>query len=75
MILIDSVFRTDKNYYPQVFLEEYKDVVKEKKMPKYIIDGIEISSDSDREISDEENFDKEISDKENSDEENSNEKN
>ena len=22
VILIDSIFRTDKNYYPQVFLEE-----------------------------------------------------
>ena len=24
VILIDSVFRTGKNYYPQVFLEEWK---------------------------------------------------
>ena len=31
VILIDSVFRTGKNYYPQVFLEEYKYVVKEKR--------------------------------------------
>ena len=30
IILIDSVFRTGKNYYPQVFLEECKYVVKEK---------------------------------------------
>ena len=41
-----------KSYYRQVFLEECKYVVKEK---KYIIDDIEISSDSDRENSDEEN--------------------
>ena len=54
VILLDSVFRTGKNYYPQVFLEECKYFVKEKKIPKYIIDDIEISSDSD-----EENFDKE----------------
>ena len=40
-----------------MFLEECKYVVKEKKIPKYIIDDIEISSDSDRENSDEENFD------------------
>ena len=53
VILIDSVFRTGKNYYPQVFLEECKYVVKEKKIPKYIIDDIEISSDSDRENSEE----------------------
>ena len=60
-------FRTGKNYYPQVFLEEYKYIVKEKKMPNYITDGIEISSDSDREDSD-----KEISNKQNSDKENYN---
>ena len=37
-----------------MFLEERKYVVKEKKIPKYIIDNIEISSDSDEENSDEE---------------------
>ena len=31
VILIDSVYRKDKNYYPQVFLKECKYVVKEKK--------------------------------------------
>ena len=41
-----------KSYYPQVFLKECKYVVKEK---KYIIDDIEIPSDSDRENSDEGN--------------------
>ena len=60
VILIDSVFRTGKNYYPQVFVEECKYVAKEKKMPEYITDDIEISSDkSDREDSNEENFDEE----------------
>ena len=61
VILIDSVYKKDKNYYPQVFLEEFKYVVKEKKKSKFITDNIEISSDD--------------SDKENSDEENSNEEN
>ena len=37
-----------------MFLEKCKYVVKEKKMPEYIIDDIEISSDSDREDSNEE---------------------
>ena len=50
-----------------MFLEDCKYVVKE---IKYIIGGIEISSDSCRESSDQER-----SDEENSDEENSNEKN
>ena len=53
VIFIDSVYRTGKNYYPQVFLEECKYVVKEKMMPGYINVKIETSSDN----SDEENFD------------------
>ena len=65
VILIDSVFRTGKNYYPQVFLEECKYVVKEEKIPKYIIEDIEVSSDSERENSDEENSDEKNSDKKN----------
>ena len=54
VILIDFVFRTGKNYYPQVFLEEYKYVVREKKIPEYVTDEIGISLNSDREDSDEE---------------------
>ena len=66
IILLDSVFRTGKNYYPQVFLQERKYGIKEKKkILKYIIVDIEISSDSDRENCDEENSDRENSDEEN----------
>ena len=50
VILIDSVFRTGKNYYLQVFSEECNYVAKEKKMPEYIYDELEISSDSDGKI-------------------------
>ena len=57
--MINSLFRTGKNYYPQVFLEKCKYLAKEKEIPKYIIDNIEISSDSDRENSDEENSNEE----------------
>ena len=53
VIIIDSVFRTGKNSYPQVFLEECKYIVKEKKMPLYFTDNLEVSSD-------EENSDEEI---------------
>ena len=49
VILIDSVFRTGKNYYSQVFLEECNYVIKEKTIYNYIIDDVEISSDSDEE--------------------------
>ena len=61
--LIDSVFRVGKNYFPQVFLEECKYVVKKKKIPKYIIDDLEISSDSDEKNSNEENSDQKILEK------------
>ena len=64
--MIDLVYRKVKNYYSQVFLEVSKYVLKEKKMPKYITDDIEISDDSDREYSDEENSDEGNYDKENS---------
>ena len=54
--MIDVVYRKDKYYYHQVLLEEFKYVVKEKKMSMFINDDIEISSDeSDNEDSDEEN--------------------
>ena len=52
--LVDSVFRTGKKCYPQVYLEKFKYVVKEKKLSKYINDETEISPD--------ENFDEENSD-------------
>ena len=53
--MIDSVYKKDEKYYPQVLLEEYRYVVKEKKTSKFVPDTIEISSnDSDRENSDEE---------------------
>ena len=65
IILLDSVLRIGKNYYPQVSLEKCKYVVKEETVPMYIIDDIEISWDSDRE-----NPCKENSDRENSKEKN-----
>ena len=69
--MTDSVFRTGKNYYPQVFKEEYKYPVKKIKMTEYIADDIEASfDDSDREDSDEEIYNEENSDKENYDVEN-----
>ena len=55
--MINSVFRTSSNYYSQVFLEECKYVVKEKKVSQYVIE--EISPDTDRGDSDEQNSDEE----------------
>ena len=68
MVSSNSVFRTGNSYFAQVFLEQCKYVVKEKKMLEYINDNIEISSD--REDSDEENSNKKNSDEENYNEEN-----
>ena len=60
--MIESAYGKDKNYFPQVFWEECKYVVKEKKMPKFNTEDTEISSDdSDKEDSD-------YSDEENSNE-------
>ena len=56
IILIESVFRTGINFYLEVFLEDCKYVVKEKKIPKYITDDLEIFSDSDRKNSVEQIF-------------------
>ena len=47
VILLDSIFRIGKNYYPQLFLGECKYTIKEKKIDNYIIDDINIASDSD----------------------------
>ena len=58
VILLDSIFKTGKNYYPQVLLGECKHVIKEKNIPNYITNDVEISS-----YSDEDNFDEEILEK------------
>ena len=58
-----------------MFLKEGKYVVKEKKIPTYIIDNTKISSDSGRKNCDEESPDEENSDEKKFNEENSNEKN
>ena len=65
--MIDSVVRTGKKCYPQVYIDECKYVVKEINMPKYITDKVEVSSgeenssekNSDRENSDEQNYSEE----------------
>ena len=57
VILIDSVFKMGKNYYPQVFSEECKYVVKENKMSKFINDQFEISFDKSDYSDDTDNFD------------------
>ena len=45
VVLTDSVFKMGKSYYPQVFLEECKYIVKEKDVTSHIIEDLEISLD------------------------------
>ena len=48
LIMLDSVVKVGKKYYPQVFLEECKYVKRKNKMFNYINDDLEmISSDED----------------------------
>ena len=59
VILIDSVLKMSKNYYPQAFVEEYKYIVKEKEVTGHITEDLETYSDEgncDEENSDKENF-------------------
>ena len=44
IIVIDSVFKLGKNYYPQTFLEEWKYRIKKKNINTFTIDDAEISS-------------------------------
>ena len=41
VVLINSVFRADKNYYPEEFVDKCNYLVKEKMMPECITDDIE----------------------------------
>ena len=44
LIMLDSVVKIGKKYYPQVFLEECKYVKRKNKMFDYIDDDLEMSS-------------------------------
>ena len=41
-MMIDFVVKMGKNYKPQVFVEEFKCIVKENKRIKFIIDALEL---------------------------------
>ena len=64
VIIIDSVFKMGKNYFPGEFLRNADPLWKERLLCKYIINDLEISS----EDSDEKDSNEEMSDKETSDE-------
>ena len=43
LILIDSVIRVNKKYYPQTLLEEYKYVIRKNKLDNFINDDLDES--------------------------------
>ena len=44
LIMLDSVIRANKKYYPQKFLEECKYVIRKNKMENLINDDLDLSS-------------------------------
>ena len=44
LIMLDSVIRVNKKYYPQTLLEECKYVITKNKMENFINDGLDLSS-------------------------------
>ena len=44
LIMLDSVIRVNKNYYPQTLLEECKYVIRKNKMENLINDDLDLSS-------------------------------
>ena len=53
VILIDLIFIMGKNYYPQVFLEELRYIVKKKEVTGHIIEDLEVSCDDSDESNEE----------------------
>ena len=47
LIVLDSVIRVNKKYYPQTFLEECKYVIRKNKMENLINDDLDLSSSND----------------------------
>ena len=46
VILIDFVLKKDENFYPQVFLKEYKYIEKDEKVIRCITDDLKFFSDN-----------------------------
>ena len=44
LIMLDSVIRANKKYYPQILLEECKYVIRKNKMENLINDDLDLSS-------------------------------
>ena len=52
LIMLDSVIRVNKKYYPQILLEECKYVIKKNKMENFINNDLSFSSSDERDNED-----------------------
>ena len=50
LIMLDSVIRVNKKYYPQILLEECKYVIKKNKMENFINNDLSFSSSDESDI-------------------------
>ena len=50
IIMLDSVIESDEKYYPQTFLEKWKDVQEKIKFENYIDEELDSDSDDDEQI-------------------------
>ena len=57
LIMLDSVIKVNKKYYPQTLLDEFKYKIKKTKMENLINDKLEQSSSDDESDSDSDNGD------------------
>ena len=59
MIMLDSVIRANKKYYPQTLLEECKYVIKMNKIESLINDDLDLSSSDESDNESDSEFDNE----------------
>ena len=59
LIMLDSVIRVNKKYYPQTFLEECKYVIRKNKMENLINDDLDLSLSDESDSESDNEFDNE----------------
>ena len=62
LIILDSVIRANKKYYPQTLLEKCKYVIKKNKMGNLINDDLDLSSSDESDNESDNDFDNETDD-------------
>ena len=67
LIMLDSVIRVNKKYYPKIFLEECKYVIRKNKMENLINDDLDLSSSDESDNESDNGSDNEIDSDERSD--------